>query len=490
MKSVTLLSLGFVAFTASAQPPTFEGKTLLFGNLHAHSRLSDDVHGAGADMLPMRAFEYADAHGIDFLAISDHQQATDARHRLFMDPAEYKTQLYDVALAYNAAHRGRFIAIPAVEWGNSATGNHVNLFGAAELPPDAIKNADYDKLYAWAAEHAEFAQFNHPYSWAGESKRNKAVGNFGEALYADASAFVRAADPVVQTVSVISTVAGGHLSGRFKASENKTHRDRNESGWQHYLRFLNLGFHISPAANQDTHGKNWGTVTAARTAVWADGFSYSGLMDGFKRNRVYATEDDELAVAFRAVYQNTSHWMGDTVPLAVGEEDVTLEVAAWQAVGSDSDAREEGPYTISIYIDPDGVGGQQATRLATIPGVPSQQILRHPLQVSPGQYVFIEVTEENGADNPEGDGDDESDHTSGADMPDGQRDNLNDSAWTSPVWFSQAAPTTPAFVWSKNSGLYHDATCWAVAQIGQANRQTGAMPPANKTKHTCKPASP
>lgn len=474
------------AVSVAAEAPSYEGKVVLFGNLHAHSKLSDDISGVGDEMLPARAFEYADAHGVDFLAISDHQKATDSSHRLSMMQSEYKTKLYDVAMSYNAAHPGQFVAIPAIEWGNTATGNHVNVFGLVELPPDSIKDADYDDLFTWAAINAQFVQFNHPYAWDTEKKRNKAVGNFGEKLYPSTESFVQAVGPVAKTVSIISSVAGGHLSGKHRASEEKTHRDRHEKGWAQYLKFLNMGFHISPAANQDTHSTNWGTVTAARTAAWADSFSYAGLMDAFKRNRVYTTEDDELAVAFRVKYKNASYWMGETVGLSSSEDDVQLEIYVWQAAGSDGDSTDEGPYTVSIYTDGDGIGGQTATLLDTVHGVKAKEALRRSLQVSPGQYVFVEVTEENGSDNPVGDGEDEVNNATGDDGADGKRDDLNDSAWTTPVWFSEgAAATEPAFVWSKKSELYHDSICWAVAQIGQANRQSAATPPANKRKHNC-----
>lgn len=482
-----LALLALAIASVGAAPPSYDGKVVLFGNLHAHSKLSDDIRNVGDEMLPIRAFEYAHAHGLDFLAISDHHKANDSTSNpLRMTQPEFRSQLYDVAMNYNAAHAGRFIAIPAIEWGNTATGNHVNVFGLAELPPDTIKGADYDDLFAWAKTHAEFVQFNHPYSWAGESNRDEDVGNFGEALYPDTTAFVNAVGPAVRTVSIISTVAGGHLTGAWAKSDKKTHRERNDKGWSHYLRFLNLGFHISPAANQDTHGTNWGTVTAARTAVWADTITYSGLMDAFKKNRVYATEDDEMAVVLRVKYKAKTHWMGETVTITGNEEDVELEMSAWQGIGSDGDSTDEGPYTFTIYLDSDGVGGQPASQLERIQHVAANQFLKRSIQVSPGQYVLIGVSEEKGKDNPLGDGDDEQNNSTGADGADGKRDDMNDSAWTSPIWFSHgSSDASPTFVWSKNSELYHDANCRSVDRIGQANRREGAQPPAGKRKHNC-----
>jgi hypothetical protein len=43
--------------------------------------------------------------------------------------------------------------------------------------------------------------------------------------------------------------------------------------------------------------------------------------------------------------------------------------------------------------------------------------------------------------------------------------------------------TTTSFVWSKNSNLYHVASCKTAQTISPANRQTGTTPPAGKTLH-------
>ena len=161
--------------------PPFTGtppKVVLFGNLHAHYKLSDDIKNAGDNMLPIKAFEYAHANGLDFLAITDHHQGTDAPGRLSLTQTEYKEKLYDVALDYNSKNKMKFVAVPGIEWGNMATGNHVNMLGAKAVPPDDIKNKDYDKLFEWAKQNCEFIQFNHPNSWSRERKRNKDVGNY------------------------------------------------------------------------------------------------------------------------------------------------------------------------------------------------------------------------------------------------------------------------------------------------------------------------
>src|SRR5688572_15502350 len=162
--------------------PTVDGKVALFGGLHHHSALSDDVRAADRpNMSPVQAWDYVRTHGLDFIALSDHHKATDAPgNPLRLTVNEYEVQLFAAARDYCDQHVGTFVAIPGIEWGNSATGNHVNVFGAAQLPPDTIANAEYNELLAWTGDFAEFAQLNHPYAWPNDSDRDLTVGNYGE----------------------------------------------------------------------------------------------------------------------------------------------------------------------------------------------------------------------------------------------------------------------------------------------------------------------
>lgn len=468
-----------VTNAVTATKPVFEGQTVLFGNLHAHSKLSDDVNNPPPGMTPLEGFSYAHRNGLDFLAITDHQQGPDTQNPLTMTAQEYKTELYDVAMAYNATNVGDFVAVPGIEWGVISQGNHLNLIGAKTIPPATIGNKEYDKIFSWAVNNVGFVQFNHPNSWKGSNNKNLAVGNYGEKLYSNFPAFVKAADPITETISIISTVKGGHLTGEHADSDKKTHR---EMQWENYYKeYLNQGFHISPAANQDTHSTNFGTVTAARTAVWVSSVNYDDLIKAFQKNRVYATEDDEMVVVFQVEYKGRKYWMGEVVLLEESEADVEFIVQVWQGVGSDSDSVEEGPYSVKLMIDKDGVGGTEASGGQKV-SVGTKTTKRFPMKVLAGQYVYAFVTEEGGKDNPIGDGEDVVDNSTGIEGSDKKRDDLNDSAWTAPIWF---IAETDKFVWSKNSSVYHDASCPLANNIKKANRRSGNTKPDGKTKHAC-----
>lgn len=469
----------------------FGGKHLLFGNLHAHSSLSDDVHHRDVDMRPESAFAYARDNGLDFLALSDHHKAANSNNRLFLTEDEFQNGLAAVADTFNARHDD-FVAIPALEWGNTSTGNHVNIVAPAQLPPDSILNDEYDELLEWAADNAGFVQFNHPHSWTRDSDRNRDVGNFGEELYASTVDFVDATDGAVATVSIITTVFKGHISGPLKFSEDKTHRQME---WENYYKkYLNMGFRISPSASQDTHWRNWGTVTAARTAIWADDISLGSLIAAFQANRVYASQDDELAVVFQAVKDGRVHWLGDTVALGADEEEIFLRARIWQGRGADGDDQDEGPYTIEVISDWDGKGGREAAVWTTIEDVPSGELVEIPLTVVDGEYIYLHVTEQNGKDNPIGDGEDIFRNGTNRREADGLRDDMNDSAWTSPIWFARpsanltatAAGSRNRYAWGAGAHLFHDADCWAAALIGEARRKSANAPPQGFEKHQCR----
>lgn len=111
---LSFISCFIVAAAAvSAERPKHDGKVVLFGNLHAHFKLSDDIRNVGDEMMLIRAFEYAHSHGLDFLAITDHHKAIDSNHRILMTKTEYKQSLFDVEKDYNSGHAGKIIVIQA-----------------------------------------------------------------------------------------------------------------------------------------------------------------------------------------------------------------------------------------------------------------------------------------------------------------------------------------------------------------------------------------
>jgi hypothetical protein len=167
---------------------------------------------------------------------------------------------------------------------------------------------------------------------------------------------------------------------------------------------------------------------------------YASLMDAIRKNRVYATEDDELAVAFQVNFAGKNYWMGETVPIPSERVDVEVTVFIAQAEGSDGDDVDEGKYTVTVFSDSDGIGRHEASVWSQIEDVPSGAPFKFPLEILADEYIYLRITEQGGKDNPVGDGVDEVNNETGAHGADGKRDDMNDSAWTTPIWFTQVAP--------------------------------------------------
>jgi len=81
--------------------PSFDGKVALFGSLHNHSALSDDTVAADRLMPPVMGWKYAQAHGLDFLAIADHNKAADVTtNPLRLSDAKYTHDILNATQTY------------------------------------------------------------------------------------------------------------------------------------------------------------------------------------------------------------------------------------------------------------------------------------------------------------------------------------------------------------------------------------------------------
>src|SRR2546423_7696300 len=121
---------------------------------------------------------------------------------------------------------------------------------------------------------------------------------------------------------------------------------------QDFLEYLNLGFKLAPTCDQDNHFKNWGDVTAARTAVITDELTKAKILEGLRSRHVYATQDNDLQVIFFV----QGHLCGDVIaelPASGADLDIKYSI-------SDHD-EPDADYTIEVWSDK--VGGDPAKRL-------------------------------------------------------------------------------------------------------------------------------
>ena len=267
-------------------PMMIEDYGLYFGQLHAHTNLSD---GTGT---VEQAFEHAaNVENLDFLALTDHSNSFEGQSGL---PSAGTTHLGDEnAEEVNASWRegregaraitaqeGDFVGIYGFEmtWSGGAPG-HINTFnseGFENRNAEPYRKGDnYEVLEAYyntLNENPEtISQFNHP---------GDTFGDFMDfALY----------DPVIDNQITLIEVGNGEgaigSSGYFPS-------------YSYYTRALDKGWHVAPTNNQDNHKGNWGDSNTARSVVLSDGLSEDAIYDAMKNYRVYATEDNDLSILY------------------------------------------------------------------------------------------------------------------------------------------------------------------------------------------------
>ena len=272
-------------FTYKA-PMMIDDYGLYFGQLHAHTNLSD---GTGT---VEQAFQHAaDVPNLDFLALTDHSNSFEGQSGL---PSAGTTHLGDEnAEEVNAswaegregaraitAQEGDFVGIYGFEmtWSGGAPG-HINTFnseGFENRNAAPYKKGDnYEVLEAYYdtlnANPETISQFNHP---------GDTFGDFMDfALY----------DPVIDNQITLIEVGNGEgaigSSGYFPS-------------YSYYTRALDKGWHVAPTNNQDNHKGNWGDSNTARSVVLSDGLSEEAIYDAMKNYRVYATEDNDLSILY------------------------------------------------------------------------------------------------------------------------------------------------------------------------------------------------
>src|SRR5687768_741142 len=144
--------------------------TLYFGNLHAHTSLSD---GSGS---PEDAYQHARQY-LDFIALTEHNHdeaergAKDRADGVLIanDHALYR-RLQDAADAHN--EDGTFVAFWGQEFSTISKGNHSNVLQARSVLE--FDNGDYRSLFESLT--TEVVQFNHP--WDNTESPNYGLGQF------------------------------------------------------------------------------------------------------------------------------------------------------------------------------------------------------------------------------------------------------------------------------------------------------------------------
>ena len=277
--------------TFKESPVPYTQYEIYFGNLHAHSELSD---GKGS---PLEAYTYARDFGdLDFFSLSDHGE------QLNLWPWEDRWE--QLVSAANATYMpGVFVSLWGFEWSSVIYG-HINVLNTDDYT-DSVSMYSIDRLYTWIGNRpAAFGQYNHPGEYDDLNSEFDHLKLYPEA---------------VNQMVGIETLNGGddfdiYYYGGSWSSAYSYWDEGNRNGW-----------YLGPLGNQDNHHRDWGTRNEFRTAILAQGLTREAVVDAITQRRFYATEDKNLYLDFRC----QGFPMGARLPKAK----TRFKVTAWDGNG-------------------------------------------------------------------------------------------------------------------------------------------------------------
>ncbi len=309
-----------------------------YGSTHSHSNWSDggqpttgcssgNAYGSGT-FAPAAVFDYArNTAELDYWVVNEHNhliQDAIATNNPPVTEAKVRQRYQDGLNAADAATvNGSFVALYGMEWGVTTNNDqgHVTLIETPALfgwetcstcngpNPECTpgtncyfdvftpKRFGYLALYAASVANPSSAGalgiLNHP-----------STGEF------DNYAFNANADNALQGIAVRSGLAFANATDCANANVGATDYS---SRWREAL---NLGFHLAPAADHDSHCNNYGMALPTRTVYLAPSLTKADLMAAHRARHFYASEDPNVQLVFRTA--DGAHIMGDIFNAAGG----------------------------------------------------------------------------------------------------------------------------------------------------------------------------
>lgn len=398
--------------------------TVYFGNLHSQTNHSDgggNVSTCSSSQpaqtgpySPADAFPYAKTAGLDFLMTSEHNHYFDGSSGTNASASPttvhnlYQTGL-STATSFNSANPG-FLALYGMEWGVISNGGHMNIFNSNELlgwetnssgqllADTLTPKSDYATIYALMKSRGWIGQFNHP-----DTAGQFVIGGTSLAYSADG-------DEVMVLAEVLNTSA---------FSNNTTETETGRSSFEGAFNiFLERGFHVAPASNQDNHCANWGKSYTNRTGVLlptGTTLNTANFLAALKARRTFATMDKTSQIILTA----NGHIMGENFQNS-GSLALTVNFAS------------TGGRTVSTVNIYEGVPGRNGT--ATVLASASSATLTPAIGK---HYYYAKITQNDG-----------------------------NILWSAPVWVDQVAgggDTTAPTVSASSSGTSGTITFSATA---------------------------
>jgi hypothetical protein len=410
MKRKHLFFIPLIVLINASAYPQFH---VFFGNLHSHTSYSD------GSLTPTDAYNHArNVAGIDFLAVTEHNHVQ-APSRIAVDHELYSGA--GSASLISTAHRlnddGHFVAIYGQEFSSISSSNHANVFEVGEvISTDDVPNGQWDKLLnTWLPGHSDsqgqpaIMLLNHPSISSCPNNVEYGIDDF-----TNQADWRNALDAHAHLINIIN--------GPAKNENEPEHDSEGE-----FLRYLNLGLHVAPTADQDNHLPNWGDAASTRTGVIAASLTKANILDALRNRHVYASQDSNLRVIGKVNGQLMGkRFTGAEVPATGTDLQMELDI-------KDND-EPNAIYTIDVYSDVIG-GTSQADVIKqftkTGDGIINLSGIKY---TEVNQYFFVKITQSD---------------------PDFHE---TDRAWLAPVWFepnaaTSAAVNVPALTLSVNEAL-------------------------------------
>ena len=294
------------------------GWNLYFGQLHAHTNISD---GTGS---VEEAFQYASqVENLDFFAVTDHSDSFDnaGAGEIDGDGAAVSTDWAAGKKAAASVTGEDFVGLFGFEmtWPEDKQLGHISTFNTPgwqtrdqeDFTNVATALENYYK--ALTTVSGSVSQFNHP-----------------DDIHGDFERFDHYSPKYDAAVSLLE-VAG----------------EDGAVDCTYYNRALDKGWHVAPTNNQNNHDGQWGDASDARTVVLAKNLTEESLYAAMKDRRVYATQDSDLAIS----YELNGAVMGSILPKSEKAEiTVFLSDPTDEAIGNVEVVADGGEVLVSEYV--------------------------------------------------------------------------------------------------------------------------------------------
>ncbi len=277
------------------------------GDLHMHTAHSDgSCPSQSGKLVPCPLFvtaAAAAAHGLDFIAITDHNATSHYNDEREMQP-----------------YFDRMLLIPGREM--TTTSGHTNFYGSTHFVDFRVESPGYPGVDAmFKAGHAlgEIASINHPVRPGGEV----CIGCRWEPEHVD----MRLVD-AIEAINSPDTPQDALL------------HTQDIAFWQQQL---NAGYRITAIGGSDTHQAQRGTIGQPTTVVYAQELSVPSVLAGIKAGHVFIdlTASKDKVLEMSASAGTSTAKMGDALPAATGAP-ITIEAEVANCAGLQLQFVEDG----------------------------------------------------------------------------------------------------------------------------------------------------